>query len=260
MQQGGQHGRGPRGSVNPFTVFSEVLVCVILFLALAMGLLIRESEQLRGEGGIPEDGLTPIQREALRKIAAMQDTLRADLQRHGLSVAEGFDSLVVRFRSDALFPTGQASLVSTAAVDKFCDAVVPVIARARQELAKLQGTEQEAAVGRIIEIQVQGHTDRQGWDHHSAFDRENWRLSLDRAAAVRDRLIQRGVPPWLLSAAGYAWYRPVQGYAGPEAKYDNVAENRRVDVRIIFQRADEQGKPVLEVTSIRPLNHSNRQE
>lgn len=76
-------------------------------------------------------------------------------------------------------------------------------------------------------LRVEGHTDNTG----SAAINEN--LSLRRAEAVRAALIQRGVAPSRLIAAGYGPARPV----GDNATEEGRALNRRIEIRIV--RPDE---------------------
>jgi outer membrane protein OmpA-like peptidoglycan-associated protein len=72
---------------------------------------------------------------------------------------------------------------------------------------------------------INGHTDRRG---KAPF---NQKLSVDRANAVRQALIDRGVPDVGLSANGYAGERPFDPGNSPEA----YALNRRVDFGVSVQ-------------------------
>ena len=55
----------------------------------------------------------------------------------------------------------------------------------------------------ISKIEVQGHTDDEGQDDFNA------KLSQDRADAVREWLIQAGIPADKLIAKGYGYTRPL---------------------------------------------------
>jgi outer membrane protein OmpA-like peptidoglycan-associated protein len=72
-------------------------------------------------------------------------------------------------------------------------------------------------------VQVEGHTDRTGEDKF------NMGLSLDRAQAVVDHLVQKGVEKDRLRAKGYGSTRPVDYRSGPEANLNN----RRVEFNIL---------------------------
>lgn len=76
-------------------------------------------------------------------------------------------------------------------------------------------------------VRVEGHTDSTpiSTERYPS----NWELSTARASAVLMRLIERGVKPARLSAAGYGGEQPVADNATPEGR----AANRRVDVVIL---------------------------
>lgn len=76
-------------------------------------------------------------------------------------------------------------------------------------------------------LRVEGHTDNTG----SAAINES--LSRRRAEAVRAALIQRGVTPARIIAAGYGPSQPI----GDNTTDDGRALNRRIEIRIV--RADE---------------------
>lgn len=73
---------------------------------------------------------------------------------------------------------------------------------------------------------IEGHTDGVGEDAY------NQRLSEQRAQAVKDYLISRGVPAERLSAAGFGKTRPVAPNTRPDGADDEEARsrNRRVEV------------------------------
>jgi len=80
----------------------------------------------------------------------------------------------------------------------------------------------EVAKREAVEVQVTGHTDRVGTQA------DNDRLSLERAQAIRDMLIQRGIKATFIRAVGRGDREPlVPTPAGqPEPK------NRRVEVTV----------------------------
>lgn len=71
-----------------------------------------------------------------------------------------------------------------------------------------------------VNIEVGGHCDSDGSDAY------NLKLSDRRAAAVRNYLIQQGVPANRMTARGYGEAQPIADNATPEGK----AENRRVEL------------------------------
>ena len=77
-------------------------------------------------------------------------------------------------------------------------------------------------------VKVKGHTD------NSPINTEkypsNWELSASRAAAVVKLLVAGGMEPTLISAEGYAQYRPVATNDTEQGR----AQNRRVE--IVYER------------------------
>jgi len=78
---------------------------------------------------------------------------------------------------------------------------------------------------------VEGHTDSQG------SDRTNQPLSINRATAVRDYLVSRGVASERITAVGMGSSRPITDNKTAE----NRANNRRVE--IIIQREAHTSNP-----------------
>ena len=74
-----------------------------------------------------------------------------------------------------------------------------------------------------VRIEIGGHTDDQGSDEY------NDRLSENRAKAVYDYLISRGIPASRLSYAGYGKHKPIADNSTEAGR----AENRRTEFRII---------------------------
>ena len=77
-------------------------------------------------------------------------------------------------------------------------------------------------------IKVAGHTDNSPIT--TARFPSNWELSSHRASSVVRFLIKQGIDPTLLSAEGYAQYRPVATNDTPEGR----GQNRRVE--IVYER------------------------
>jgi chemotaxis protein MotB len=76
-------------------------------------------------------------------------------------------------------------------------------------------------------IQVEGHTDAVPirWEFKEKYS-ANWELSTARATTIVRYLIDEvGIKPTRLSAAGYAYYRPVASNDSPEGRQ----ENRRIE-------------------------------
>jgi OmpA-OmpF porin, OOP family len=74
-----------------------------------------------------------------------------------------------------------------------------------------------------VAVEVAGHTDSDG------SEAANRRLSQQRAAAVRQALVARGIEAHRLSAVGYGQARPI----APNDTPDNKARNRRIELVVI---------------------------
>ena len=80
----------------------------------------------------------------------------------------------------------------------------------------------EVAKREAVEVQVTGHTDRVGTDAN------NDRLSLERAQAVRDMLVQRGLKTTFIHAVGRGEREPLI----PTPDEQPEPRNRRVEVTV----------------------------
>ncbi len=77
-------------------------------------------------------------------------------------------------------------------------------------------------------VKIKGHTDNEPIS--SARFPSNWELSSARASTVVRLLVQNGVPPFYVSAEGYAQYHPVATNDTAQGR----ARNRRVE--IVYER------------------------
>lgn len=78
-------------------------------------------------------------------------------------------------------------------------------------------------------IKIQGQTDNVPVRSNNQY-KSNWELSANRACEIVHFLIENGVNPELLSAEGYAEYKPIAENDTPEGR----AQNRRVE--IVYER------------------------
>lgn len=98
----------------------------------------------------------------------------------------------------------------------------------RPEGIELLNTLSTSLVSLGNDLRVEGHTDNVPINN-SKFP-SNWELSTARATAVVSYLIMKlGLPPDLLSAAGYAEYHPSESNDTVEGR----ARNRRVDIVVL---------------------------
>jgi chemotaxis protein MotB len=152
------------------------------------------------------DARTALFRDLVAKFKKMSDS--GDLK---VSVREG--RMVLQLPGDVLFDAGKADLRPAGHVA--LKQVAPV-------LASLKGRK----------FQVAGHTDNvavRGGRFAS-----NWELSSARALSVVRFLVEQGVRPDVLSAAGYGEFDPALPNESPEGK----TKNRRIEV-VLQPNADE---------------------
>ncbi len=119
------------------------------------------------------------------------------------------------FQSEVLFPVGSDQIDDTgrAAVDRLAAAVVDLEKEIPPEVAWT--------------LRVDGHTDNRPIAPGGRF-KSNWELSAARSIAVVRRLIEDGVSPKHLVAAGFGEFQPVEDGATDEV----YARNRRIEIRL----------------------------
>ena len=119
------------------------------------------------------------------------------------------------FQSEVLFNSGS-------------EAVNP---EGQQELEKLAEAIQELSAQIPEEInwvlRVDGHTDARPLSGTGRL-RNNWELSAARAISVVRYLIEKGVDPKRLVAAGFGEFQPLEEGESPEA----LARNRRIELKL----------------------------
>ena len=118
------------------------------------------------------------------------------------------------FESSVLFDTGQAVVkpAGDAELDKLASAAIDL--------------EREIPPGIPWVLRVDGHTDRR--PIVSAQFRSNWDLSAQRAIAVVQYLVSKGVDPQRLVAAGFGEFQPIDPGTGEEA----MSRNRRIELKL----------------------------
>jgi chemotaxis protein MotB len=192
--------------------------------------LLEDVMQIREELQTREDRLNKLEKELNDKSALLEsrskrveelesllaareqaaEALRARLaeallgfQGKGLNVEQRNGKVYVSMEAQLLFPSGSA--------------VVDPVGR-----EALQGLASVVAGQRDLEIVVEGHTDTDQV-RSTSIPRDNWELSVLRATAVVDILLEDpGVDPAMLAASGRSQYHPVDA--------NNKAKNRRIEV------------------------------
>jgi chemotaxis protein MotB len=194
-----------------------VTLLMCFFLAMAsiskvdMSLFEQMRKGLRSDIGKDKEVKTP-----LAEIKRDLDSMLAPEKKAGsVSISKGPEGIVMEFSSSAFYQVGKAEFSP----------------EAEQILSKV-----DSAIRGItyykFQIDIEGHTDN--IPIKSLQFPSNWELSVARATNIVKFLIDKGIQPDRLKAAGYADTKPKvpnldkDGVAIPE----NQALNRRIVIRI----------------------------
>jgi outer membrane protein OmpA-like peptidoglycan-associated protein len=169
--------------------------------------LARAQTELSSERGVIAQQGAQLQAETERRQKA-EDAQSQALAALGKKEARG---TVITLSGSVVFTSGGSELLPAAR-----NKVVEVAT------ALTQGDTQSR-------IRVEGHTDSTG----SAAKNEE--LSIERANAVRDTLVSRGVKADRITTAGYGSQRPIADNATPAGR----ANNRRVEIVVEPKEANE---------------------
>lgn len=138
------------------------------------------------------------------KMAELKGKLQSMVAAGQLKIRTDKGRLIVEMAEKVLFDTGKFKLKP----------------EGLEALAQLTG------ILRSIEgraFQVAGHTDNVGADDM------NWTLSLNRAREVVLYMVEMGMQPERLSAAGYGKFQAVAANEAPEGR----AQNRRIEIVLV---------------------------
>jgi chemotaxis protein MotB len=118
------------------------------------------------------------------------------------------------FQSEVLFQPGSADLSPDAQheLDLLAGALKEIIPKIPKDINWI--------------LRIDGHTDKRPISTPQF--KSNWELSSARATAVVKYLIQQGIPPERLVAAGFAEFQPID----PGDTEDALAKNRRIEFRL----------------------------
>lgn len=118
------------------------------------------------------------------------------------------------FQAEVLFPKGEASFapVGRAQLDKLAEAIIEL--------------EKEIPADIAWVLRVDGHTDND--PIRTALYPSNWELSAARAIAVVKYLVEKGVNPQHLVAAGFGEYQPL----APGDTVEDKTRNRRIELKL----------------------------
>jgi chemotaxis protein MotB len=155
-----------------------------------------------------------------RKLAkawkkAMQ-MFKTEIKTEKVRIREDERGLVITLMNDAYFEQGKADLLP----------------QTKEVLIKV--AEMLSSPEIQNKVRVEGHTDNTPMKRDT-YPHDNWELSAQRAINVVKFLVEQGVEPSRLSAAGYGEYRPLPGNnnATPEER----AQNRRTEIILLWEES-----------------------
>lgn len=151
------------------------------------------------------------------QFAALTERFKSMIDAGRLEVVRRDGRMMLKLPDDILFPSGQKRLKKGG----------------REALMEVAAVLAEAATDR--EFLVAGHTDNVPLRRGGRF-KSNWELSTARATEVVKLLIDQGVTPERLAAAGYGEYDPI---ADNETE-DGREKNRRLEI-ILLPRIEDVG-------------------
>jgi len=146
--------------------------------------------------------------ERMKSLKIMEERFRKLIDSGSLEVVNFNGRLVIKLKANILFDAGKA---------KVREEGVQALKDVAAVLAQFTGRH----------FQVAGHTDDDPVKR--SVHKDNWELSSVRAVAVVRVLQEAGVPPKMLSAAGYSEFQPVK----PNDSEDNKKFNRRIEITIM---------------------------
>ena len=160
-----------------------------------------ENQQIDELGGMIEKELEDI-------VSEVRELVLFNKLGGEVSVTKNEDGVVITMSDLLLFAEGGTKL-SPKGLD--------ILKKVASVLSKL-----------AYHVKIKGHTDSSPIS--SALYPSNWELSSARASTVVRLLVQNGVPPFYISAEGYAQYHPVATNDTAQGR----ARNRRVE--IVYER------------------------
>jgi chemotaxis protein MotB len=171
-------------------------------------------EQLRSELSATKEELDELRRqraEVDQQFADLTAKLQSLIDAGDLEVYMRRGLIMIGLPSQVLFPSGKAELTP----------------RGQKALEKIAGVLAEMQDRRL---QVVGHTDNEAIGEKLKKEfADNWELSTTRSLTVTRFLIEKGVKPDNLSAAGHGEFDPVASNKTDKGK----RKNRRIELVLV---------------------------
>lgn len=230
------------GAPGWMATFADLVTLLMCFFVLLFAMSTTQQETYKelvqslrsalGAQAVPETGT----REGLtmHAVPSEPETENQQIDELGAMIEKELDDIVSEVRELVLFNKlgGEVSVTKTEdgvvitmsdlllfaeGGTKLSDKGHDILKKVAVVLAKL-----------AYHVKIKGHTDSEPIS--SAQFPSNWELSSARASTVVRLLVQNGVPPFYVSAEGYAQYHPVATNDTAQGR----ARNRRVE--IVYER------------------------
>ena len=231
QEESGEEGEGW------LATYADMVTLLLCFFVLLFSISSTEMEKFEqlvqslrsalGKQNVPEAGT----REGLKMIQRQTDEVKPNaVDELGGMVQKEIDKIVSEVKEFVMFNKlgGKVRVEGDemGARITISDVVLfpPGNARMTPEGLKVMKDLTEILKQFSYHIKVTGHTDNV--PIHNEKYASNWELSANRACEVVRFLIDQGIPPEMLSAEGFAEYRPIASNDTPEGR----AKNRRVEI------------------------------
>jgi len=172
-----------------------------------------EAEKAKAEA-VAQQQLLAVEAEKARQSAAESDKLREQAEKEKQEMRA---RLLAQLNSVLATRDTARGLIANMSDVLFKSGSFELLPGARERLAKVSGI---VLAYQGLHLAVEGHTDSIGTDEY------NRRLSEQRAAAVRDYLVQQGINTDAITASGFGKSEPVASNDTPEGRQ----QNRRVEL------------------------------
>jgi len=211
-------------------LFSSVLVLSACVSQAQHDTALKDIERLEGERKQCEDELSRLQSQLGSELSATKEELdelrkqRAEVEQQFADLTSKLQTLIdagdlqvymrrglimIGLPSQILFPSGKAELSD----------------RGQKALARIAGILAEMPDRRL---EVAGHTDNEPIGAKLEW-KDNWQLSTERALTVTRFLVDKGVKPENLAAAGHGEFDPVSDNKSANGR----RRNRRIELILV---------------------------
>ena len=209
-----EDGPGEDDWLSTYGDMITLLMCFFLVLISISKVDVALFEQMKS--GLRSEIMEEEVKTPLAEIKHDLDSLlETERSKKMVSIDLGHDGIVMKFASSVFYQAGKADMGDEAQkiIDKVKSAIINIDYYP-------------------FKIDLEGHTDN--IPIHTARFPSNWELSVARATNIVKYLIEAGIEPDRLKAAGYADTKPVVPNLDPSgnAIEENQAMNRRIVIRI----------------------------